>query len=183
MDSTALGKKIKEARLAKKMTQSEVVGDFITRNMLSQIESGTAYPSVKTLEYLANVLEIPLQSLISSPKPQEENTEQFDHLITVLENAKASYLNQNYDEVLTMLKPFSMDDTHPIYDESCALMARAHLKLAEKKRLEGMISSATDHANHAQEYSKKGIYAGREIRTAALLLLDRLADDLDPTAE
>ena len=55
MENNTLGKRIKEARLAKKMTQSEVVGDFITRNMLSQIESGSATPSVKTLEYLCKV--------------------------------------------------------------------------------------------------------------------------------
>jgi len=42
MDRAALGSRIKEARLAKKLTQTEVVGSFITRNMLSQIESGTA---------------------------------------------------------------------------------------------------------------------------------------------
>ena len=35
MNPSLLGKKIKEARLAKKMTQKEVVGNFITRNMLS----------------------------------------------------------------------------------------------------------------------------------------------------
>ena len=52
MEKNTLGKRIKEARLAKKMTQSEVVGDFITRNMLSQIESGAATPSLKSLEYL-----------------------------------------------------------------------------------------------------------------------------------
>ena len=52
MEKNTLGKRIKEARLSKKMTQSEVVGDFITRNMLSQIESGSATPSLKTLEYL-----------------------------------------------------------------------------------------------------------------------------------
>lgn len=64
MENNTLGKRIKEARLAKKMTQSEVVGDFITRNMLSQIESGSATPSVKTLEYLCKVLEIEPNALL-----------------------------------------------------------------------------------------------------------------------
>ena len=59
MNSGELGKRIKEARLAKKMTQSELVGTFITRNMLSRIESGNACPSVKTLEYLARRLGLP----------------------------------------------------------------------------------------------------------------------------
>ena len=64
MLASGLGKKLKEARLAKKMTQAEVVGNFITRNMLSQIESGAAMPSVKTLSYLAGVLDIPLSELM-----------------------------------------------------------------------------------------------------------------------
>ena len=66
MSKQALGQKIKELRLAKKLTQREVVGDFITRNMLSQIESGTATPSVRTLAYLAKVLEVPVSTLLES---------------------------------------------------------------------------------------------------------------------
>ena len=34
-----LGQKIKSARLARGMTQKELVGDAITRNMLSKIEN------------------------------------------------------------------------------------------------------------------------------------------------
>ena len=67
MKQPELGKRLKEARIARKMTQSEVVGTFITRNMLSQIESGKAMPSVETLQYLAEVLGISPQSLISVP--------------------------------------------------------------------------------------------------------------------
>ena len=69
MDRAALGSRIKEARLAKKLTQTEVVGSFITRNMLSQIESGTATPSIKTLTYLAGVLELPVEQLIGTEEP------------------------------------------------------------------------------------------------------------------
>ena len=65
MNNLDLGKKLKEARLNKKLTQSDVVGTFITRNMLSQIESGAASPSLRTLEYLANVLELPIHYLIA----------------------------------------------------------------------------------------------------------------------
>ena len=72
MDNITLGRRIKEARLAKKMTQSEVVGNFITRNMLSQIESGSASPSIKTLEYLSQVLEIPVDQLILSEEKSKE---------------------------------------------------------------------------------------------------------------
>ena len=84
MNSEELGKRIKEARLAKKMTQSELVGTFITRNMLSRIESGNACPSVKTLEYLAGRLDLPAGSLISDEVQGEEDSDRnAQQLITV----------------------------------------------------------------------------------------------------
>ena len=54
-----LGQKIKEARLSRGMTQKELVGDAITRNMLSKIENDSAAPSMRTLEYLAGALGLP----------------------------------------------------------------------------------------------------------------------------
>ena len=60
-----LGQKLKQTRLARGMTQSQVVGDRITRNMLSQIENDLASPSVGTLEYLASVLNVRLSWLLA----------------------------------------------------------------------------------------------------------------------
>jgi len=60
MDGMTLGQKIRELRLARQWTQKELAGDFITRNMLSQIENDGATPSMKTLEYLASKLEKPV---------------------------------------------------------------------------------------------------------------------------
>ena len=59
-----LGKKLKEARLAKKMSRSDVAGTFIAHDMLAHIERGEVAPSLRTLEYLANVLEVPVHCLI-----------------------------------------------------------------------------------------------------------------------
>ena len=39
-----LGQKLKQTRLARGMTQSQVVGDRITRNMLSLIENDLSAP-------------------------------------------------------------------------------------------------------------------------------------------
>ena len=60
-----LGQKIKEARLSRGMTQKELVGDYITRNMLSKIENDSATPSVRTLEYLAGALGLPTGYFLS----------------------------------------------------------------------------------------------------------------------
>lgn len=51
-----LGQRIREARLERQLTQQELVGDYITRNMLSKIENDAATPSVRTLEYLATAM-------------------------------------------------------------------------------------------------------------------------------
>lgn len=55
-----LGEKIRRARMEAGLSQRQLAGEEITRNMLSLIENGTAKPSVKTLRYLAARLEKPL---------------------------------------------------------------------------------------------------------------------------
>ena len=67
-----LGQKLKQTRLARGMTQSQVVGGRITRNMLSQIENDLASPSVGTLEYLASVLDVRLSWLLASEQEEAE---------------------------------------------------------------------------------------------------------------
>ena len=52
-----LGEKIRKARLEAGLTQRQLCGGEITRNMLSLIENGSAKPSMKTLQYLAAKLE------------------------------------------------------------------------------------------------------------------------------
>ena len=48
-----LGQRIKNARLEAGMSQRQLCGETITRNMLSQIENGSARPSMDTLRYPA----------------------------------------------------------------------------------------------------------------------------------
>lgn len=70
-----LGERIKAARLEAGLSQRALCGDQITRNMLSQIEHGSAKPSVKTLEYLAGQLGKPVsffleEQAVTSPNQQ-----------------------------------------------------------------------------------------------------------------
>ncbi len=68
-----IGKKIRSLRLARGMTQRELAGDEITRNMLSRIENGAALPSIGSLLYLADRLEVsPAYFFDESEKPQSE---------------------------------------------------------------------------------------------------------------
>ncbi|MCQ2353554.1 MAG: helix-turn-helix domain-containing protein [Clostridia bacterium] len=65
-----IGKKIKTLRNAKMMTQSELAGSEITRNMLSRIENGSALPSLPTLLYLSERLGVPAGLLLADNKEE-----------------------------------------------------------------------------------------------------------------
>lgn len=55
-----IGSRMRAARLEAGLSQRQLCGDTITRNMLSQIENGTAIPSLPTLELLAQRLHKPM---------------------------------------------------------------------------------------------------------------------------
>ena len=55
-----LGQKLKTARLEAGLSQRQLCGDIITRNMLSQIENGNAKPSYATLQALCAKLGKPV---------------------------------------------------------------------------------------------------------------------------
>ena len=176
MNRSELGKRIKEARLAKKMTQTEVVGTFITRNMLSQIESGSATPSLKTLEYLAGVLDIPVQTLIpdgreGDPDPDSHSDIDADKLC----EAKEHYAQGNYDLAARLAESLI---NGRFSDEGYGIAARCCMNMAADCEKAGDMSKAADLAQKADELADKGIYASREIKTSCTLLLNRIADKL-----
>ena len=70
-----LGQRLKQARLEAGLSQRQLCGEVITRNMLSQIENGAAKPSMDTLRYLASQLGKPMgyfleEQAVTSPNQQ-----------------------------------------------------------------------------------------------------------------
>ncbi|MCH5324908.1 MAG: helix-turn-helix transcriptional regulator [Eubacterium sp.] len=173
MNAVLLGKRIKEARLQRKMTQSELVGDFITRNMLSRIESGNACPSVKTLEYLAQRLDIPFGQLMDDDIGDIETAvpDGADMLI----EAKRLYLAEEYITCETLAKDL---EESAFADEAAALIARCGIADAKRQEAAGNHRAAAEAAEKALKYANIGVYASREIKTEAVLLLDRAAEKI-----
>ncbi len=175
MDSAELGKRIKEARLARKMTQSDVVGDFITRNMLSQIESGNATPSVKTLTYLAKVLQLPVNYLLPDElEVADESENSAIKEIDDLTRMKNAFKRGDYKTAIENALP-QAESGSIVYDEACAVLAMSYLELAKasKDPREGM-----DLAEKAVKFSELGIFAKREVKASAVLLYDKLSEKL-----
>ncbi len=185
MDPKLLGQRIKEARLAKKMTQTEVVGSFITRNMLSQIESGSAVPSVKTLTYLAQVLELPPSVLLpdtaedsaeGSSLGQASSTPVIPEDASVFYRAKEAYLAGDDTSAYDLLA--SIETSSTLFDEAQALFARVALRLATDRYNSENFLETLDLSKTAATAAAKGLYASAELKSQALLLLSDAAAKL-----
>ena len=132
MEKLKIGQKIKKRRNELGLTQKAVAGEFMTRNMLSIIESGRATPSIESAEYLANVLDIPLSYLFS----YDDNFffyEKKDKLPSIHNEFK----NGNYLECMNIID--SLSDTD---DELRYIYAFSSLYLGRKKLFDGSLHSA-----------------------------------------
>ena len=119
-----LGEKLRRARQEAGLSQRQLCGDTITRNMLSQIENGSANPSMATLRFLAerlgkNISYFLQEDTVLSPNP------------TLLQQARQAYAEHKYATVLEMAQQYQGPD--PLFDAEfhylCALCA---LSLAEQ---------------------------------------------------
>lgn len=97
-----LGERIKQARLEAGLSQRELCGDRITRNMLSQIEHGTASPSMQTLRYLAERLEKPVSYFLEEAAVTPNQI--------LMAKARQAYSRGNGREALLALEDYSGPD-------------------------------------------------------------------------
>lgn len=104
MDELTLGQKIKQARLELRLTQQEVAGDFITRNMLSKIEHDVTNPSLKTIQYLAKRLNKPISYFLNNEHDKAQTIDKssksfFEHASFLTKNKEynkcINYINQD----------------------------------------------------------------------------------------
>ena len=86
-----LGEKIKALRTAKLMTQTELAGNEITRNMLSRIENGAAQPSLDTLKYIAAKLNVSAAFLLAEAGDEHMYIKYND-----INGIKTAYLSGDY---------------------------------------------------------------------------------------
>ena len=119
-----LGQRIRQARLDAGLSQRQLCGDTITRNMLSLIESGKARPSMDTLLFISKQLGKPSgyfleETAVTSPNQQT--------VAQVLQ----SFKNQDMEGALSLLKGYRPPD--PVFDDLVYLLEmRAATALAEQ---------------------------------------------------
>lgn len=108
-----LGQKIKAARQELGFSQRQLCDGKITRNMLSQIENGSAQPSMDTLSYLARRLGKPVSYFLEDQAVTSPNIEQ-------MQAAQQAYEKKDSRKVLEILEGYRAPDL--LFDAEAGLL-------------------------------------------------------------
>jgi len=149
----SLGQRIRQARQEAGLSQRQLCGDVITRNMLSQIENGSATPSMATLQYLADRLgksvSFFLEETVASPNQ------------SLMDAARAAFAAGNMTAALAALEDYAAPD--PIFD-------------AERYLLEALAAMALGRPAQAGSAAARTPYFTPDLERRRLLLLARSPD-------
>lgn len=158
-----LGEKLRQAREDAGLSQRQLCGEEITRNMLSQIEHGTASPSMKTLRFLAERLGKPMSYFLEDTAVVSPNLE-------IMTSARRLYDAGEDAQAALVLEGYQRPD--PIFDrEKELLLALCRLNMAEKALKENKEPYAL---TLLQSMEGKTAYCGPELERRRLLLLGRI---------
>lgn len=162
-----LGEKIKQARLDKGLSQRQLCADVITRNMLSQIENGSARPSMDTLRYFAQRLEKPVSWFLEEQTVTSPNEPLMRQLRQLLASA-------DHGGILSALENYRSPD--PVFDaeryllEAQSLTQQARRALAEHKPV-----LARQLLERARQVGQQTVYYTPEMEREWLLCMYQAA--------
>jgi len=161
-----LGEKIRQARLEAGLSQRQLCGETITRNMLSLIENGSAKPSMGTLRFLAEQLGKPVSFFLEEDALVSPNQ-------ALMQQARTFFDNADYALCAQVLSHYQAPD--PIFDQETALLqALTWQHLAEE-------AAGQNKKPYALELLKKiqinSIYCREYLLRRKLLLLGELGEE------
>ncbi|MBR4109801.1 MAG: helix-turn-helix domain-containing protein [Oscillospiraceae bacterium] len=165
-----LGVKLRQARLEAGLSQRQLCGEEITRNMLSQIENGSARPSMDTLQYLAARLGKPVSYFLEEQSVTSPN-----------QSVMAQARNAAGQAVLDALEKYQGPDG--IFDrERWLLEALTCLELAQQALQENKKEYARALLEQAQRAGARTPYYTKELmRRRELLSFEAgLLEAVDP---
>lgn len=158
-----LGEKLRQARLEAGLSQRQLCGEEITRNMLSLIENGSAKPSMKTLQYLAGRLGKSVSYFLEETALVSPNQ-------AVMFAARQLYDTGAYGAAAEKLKDYQAPDE--VFDRERQLLhVLVHLELAQQAMGEKRDLYAKELLEKA---GQETAYCGSELERRRLLLLGQL---------
>ena len=151
-----IGEKIRRRRKELGLTQREVAGETVTRNLICRIEAGECLPSLDSLRLIADALSVPVAYLLSDG----------DDLGAFLANAKLPTLRKylvarRYADCISTVKGIPDDG---IRDEVALIAARASLGLAERAIWDGNLKNIPVYVEDALAYADRTVLDTAYIR-------------------
>lgn len=143
-----IGEKIKKLRTAKLMTQAELAGGEITRNMLSRIENGAAMPSLSTVMHIASKLNVSVGFLLG-----DEEDELIYFKSREIDGIKKAYANKNYELCREMCRNSEWED-----DELRLVFAECSMRVGIEHFRKGELRTATELFDEAIEHCSGTVY-------------------------
>lgn len=162
-----LGQRIKKERTLLGLSQRQLCGDVITRNMLSQIENGTARPSMDTLSYLAKQLGKPVSYFLEEETVTSPNQAR-------MHEARQAFAASNFEEVAARLEQYVESDEQFDWEKEY-LLALSQIAMARKALEENRKPYARELLNKA--LGVKTPYFGPEQETVCRMLLAETGED------
>lgn len=156
-----LGQRIKDERTRLGLSQRQLCGDVITRNMLSQIENGAARPSMDTLSYLAKQLGKPVSFFLEEDAVISPNQ-------GLMREARQTFATGKVEEVIELLEQY-LEPDEPFDWEKDYLLALSQIAMAKKALEENRKPYARELLNKALE--TKTPYFCPEQETVCRMLL------------
>ncbi|MGM9550537.1 MAG: helix-turn-helix domain-containing protein [Faecousia sp.] len=161
-----LGEKLRLARLEAGLSQRELCGEEITRNMLSRIEHGAARPSMTTLQYLAARLGKPVSFFLEETAVCSANQ-------AVMTAARRLFDEKKYASAEQALAQYRAPDE--IYDrEQQLLKILIRLHLGEQAISEGREPYALELLESVATLGAEAAYYSVDLERRRLLLLGRI---------
>ena len=161
-----IGRKVKNLRQEKLMTQSELAGDKITRSMLSLIEHGNSEPSLSSLSYLADRLHVSPAFLLA-----DEREDGMYRRNARIDDVRLAYAGGEYAICLDLCRAIGLDSD----DELKLLSADCSIRLAIEEIFEGNLRRVTEHLENAVQYADGTRYGASHVYAEAAVLLRYIA--------
>lgn len=143
-----IGEKIKRARIDQNMTQAQLAGDEITRNMLSAIENGKATPSLETLQHISSGLALPLAYLLSS-----DDDYSIYKKASIMPSILSALKGKDYMGAIELIERISITD-----DELSYILALCYFELGISACKSGLLVSAKKYLDKSNEHCRATIY-------------------------
>ncbi len=170
-----LGKRLKQARLEKGLSQRQLCGEEITRNMLSQIENGSAKPSMTTLEYLARELNKPISYFLEEQAVTSPNQQ-------IMTQARQAFSQQDYGQIPALLENYQGPDE--VFDsEKYLLESLSKISLACQAFDQGKTLYAQALLEQAKKAGERTPYYTAATERQRLLTLYQLRPEQAPQLE